>query len=131
MPDGDWRFLVLFHHPDLTRPSTTAIIHVDRQSGRVMPLTKEQCQEAHERALIAYAEAQHRLPLIDGCVPHLFARRMANLYLSDAVGSFLTPVDGMLAALERPTWQFSIQLRLPQSGDLGVLGKNRGKCTDR
>lgn len=122
MPNGDWRFLVVFHSPELKRPWTSAVVHVDGQSGLVLPLTDEQCQEARERALIAVAESQGKLPSLGRYVPRVFARRRANLYLSDTVGFFLTPIDGTFVPLDPPVWQFPIQFRLPQSGDMGVLG---------
>lgn len=122
LPNSDWRFLVLFHSPALKRPWTVATIAVDGQSGIVRPLTDEQRRETQERALIALAEAQRQLPLLGGYVPRGFARRRANLYLSDSVGFFFTPIDGTFVPVDTPVWQFPIQFRLPQSGDLGVLG---------
>ena len=122
IPSGGWRFLVLFHSPELEHPRTSAVIHVDGQLGIVTPLTDEQRQEARRHALIALAEAQRQLPIQDGYIPRLFARRKANLYLSDNVGFFLTPIDGTFVPVDTPVWQFPIQFRLPRSGDLGVLG---------
>ena len=122
MPNGDWRFLVLFYSSERKRPWTVATIHVDGLSNVVTPLTDEQRQEVRERTLIALAEVQNRLPVLGGYVPRVFARRSANLYLSDTVGFFLTPIDGTFVPVDTPVWQFPIQLRLPQSGDLGVLG---------
>lgn len=120
--NGDWHFLVLCHAPELKRPCTCTVIHVDGQNGNVTPLTTEQLQEARERSVLAIADAYDQHPIINGVVPRLLARRKANLYLSDVVGFFLTPTDGALIPLEPPIWQFPIQLHLPRSGNLGILG---------
>jgi hypothetical protein len=120
--NGDWHFLVLCHAPELKRPWTCAVVHVDGQNGNVTPLTTEQLQEVRERAAVAVADARGQQPIINGVVSRLFARRRANLYLNEVVGFFLTPTDGALIPLDPPVWQFPIQLHLPRSGDLGILG---------
>lgn len=121
MPNGDWHFLVQHISPDLKRPETVALLHVDGQSHRVTPLTEEERQNAKDRILIAIAEARGELPLQDGFIPRLFACRKASIYLSEKVGFFFTPVDGIFIPLDGPVWQFSLQFRLPHSGNLGVL----------
>jgi hypothetical protein len=120
--NGDWRFLILFHSSELKRPWATGTVVVDGQHGAVIPLTDEQLQEVREQALVAMAESHRELPLMDGYVPQVFARRKANEYLSHSVGFFLMPVDGILVLSTRPVWQFSIQFRLPRTGPLGILG---------
>lgn len=122
LSNDNWRFLILFYSSELRRPCTVATIYVDGLSGNVMPMTVAQRQAAQERALIALAEAQRKLPLLSGYVPRAFAQRQANLYLSDNIGFFFTPSDGTFVPVDTPVWQFPIQFRLPQSGDLGVLG---------
>jgi hypothetical protein len=121
MSNGDWHFLVQYISSDLKRPETIAKLHIDGRSHRVTPLAEEEQQKAKERILIAIAGARGELPLQDGYVPRLFACRRAGIYLDEHVGFFFTPVDGIFIPLDRPVWQFSLQFRLPHSGNLGLL----------
>ena len=82
MENGDWQFLIVYQSSALKRPWTIGKMVVDSRRGVVKPLTKTQIEEIHERALIAVAEAQEELPLINGYVPKIFAKREANRYLS-------------------------------------------------
>lgn len=121
LPDGKWRFLILFNSVELTSPYTVGVLQIDR-TGHIIPFTDDQCKEIMERAMIAVANTQCDLPMQNGYISKVFAQRVANLYLSESVGFFFIPIEGTLVLSERPLWRFSIQFRLPRSGDLGVIG---------
>lgn len=121
MANGKWQFLIVYHASALDRPWTTGTVFVDPQQGMVKPLTTLQIQEVRERAAIAVAEARGEFPQSNGYIPRLFAQRQANHYLSQQIGFFFTAIAGELLPSPRPVWRFPIQLRLPRTGDLGVL----------
>lgn len=98
-------------------------LYVDAQSGAVVPLTDDEMRKVHERAAIAVAEAQEELPIDDqGYVLSEYARRTTNGYLSREVSLFCGATDGVLIPLEWAIWQFAIRFKLPEHGELGILG---------
>jgi hypothetical protein len=122
LPNGNWRFLIQFHSAALARPLTCATIQVDSQQRLALPLTKAQVQEAQERVQLALQEAQGEPCVADETLSLLAAQRVANRYLSDNVGFFFTATEGILIPVMPPVWQFLIQFRLPQSGNIGIFG---------
>ncbi len=122
LPNGDWRFLIQFNSAELARPLICAAIQVDSRQQMVVRLTKTQIQEAQERTQLALGEARDEQPGTDKTFSLLAAKRVANRYLSDHVGFFFTATEGIFIPITPPVWQFLIQFRLPQSGDIGIFG---------
>lgn len=122
LSNGDWRFLVQFHSAELVRPLICATIQVDSRQQIAVPLIKRQIQEAKERTQLALREVRDEQPATDETFSLLAAKRVANRYLSDHVGFFFTATEGIFIPVTPPVWQFLIQFRLPQSGDIGIFG---------
>lgn len=122
MTNGNWQFLVLCNIPHVQHLLTIATLQVDGKSGQVIPFTEREQQAASERILIAQARIQNQLPLQNDTIPQLFAHHQANIYLSQTVGFFFTAVEAVFIPVDGPVWQFLIEFRLPDSGNLGILG---------
>jgi hypothetical protein len=98
-------------------------IYVDSQTGEVIPLTNDEIRVVREKATIFAARKCGVLPLNDhGYVLAEYARRQADSYLGMQVSLFYSATDGVFVPLARPLWQFSIQVRLPRLGVLGIMG---------
>ncbi len=98
-------------------------LYVDAQSGEVIPLTEDAIRKLHERAAIAIAKAQGKVTVdARGYILAEHARRKTNGYLSREVSLFCGATDGLLIPLEQAIWQFAIRFKLPQHGELGILG---------
>ena len=98
-------------------------IYVDSQTGEVIPLTNDEIRVVREKATIFAARKRGVLPLNEhGYVLAEYARRQADSYLGMQVSLFYSAADGVFVPLARPLWQFSIQVRLPRLGVLGILG---------
>jgi hypothetical protein len=112
-----WRFFVRCAHGPLTT------VYVDAQTGAVLPLTGDEIRVVREKAAILTARQQGILPVdTQGYVLGEYARRRANGYLSMEVSLFYSATDGIFVPLARPVWQFSIEVRLPKLGALGIMG---------
>jgi hypothetical protein len=112
-----WRFFIRCAHGPLTT------LYVDAETGAVLPLTADEIRVVREKAAILTARQQGILPVdTQGYVISEYARRRANGYLSMEVSLFYSAVDGIFVPLARPIWQFSIEVRLPRLGALGIMG---------
>lgn len=112
-----WRFFIRSPQGPL------GTLKVDAQTGEVLALSSDQLRMVRERAVIAAARSQKRLPTDEhGHVLAEYARRKANGYLSLAVSLFCSASDELFIPLKRPIWQFAIRFRLPSLGELGILG---------
>lgn len=112
-----WRFIICSKHGPL------AGIHVDAQSGQLIPPTSDDIRIIQERAVIVEAESKSALPTDEkGYILSEYARRRANSYLSMNVSISFSAIQGKLFLVDRAIWQFTIEARLPQLGMLGTLG---------
>ncbi|MCI0711131.1 MAG: hypothetical protein L0154_13320 [Chloroflexi bacterium] len=112
-----WRFFIRNEH------GSVGMIMVDPQTAEVMPLTDDEIDIVHEKAAILNAR-KRGVPAFgeDGYVLCEYARRQANHYLTMNVGLQATPTDAVFVPLERPVWQFLIEVCLPRTGTIGVFG---------
>jgi hypothetical protein len=116
-----WRFILRSPYGPL------GYLWVDAATGVVVPLTDDEIRIVQERALIAEAESQERLPVNEqGYVPSEYARRRANGYLNEHLSLHYSAINGLFVPLCPPVWQFTIQFRLPRLGSfiLGTLDVN-------
>ncbi|HMN26648.1 MAG TPA: hypothetical protein PKE45_00730 [Caldilineaceae bacterium] len=112
-----WRFFVR------CAQGPVGVIRVDAQTGAVNPLTTDEIRAMHEKAAIFVARQQGVLAVdTQGYVLAEYARRQADSYLGTEVSLFYSATDGIFVPLVRPIWQFSIQVRLPRLGVLGIMG---------
>jgi hypothetical protein len=116
-----WRFFICCTHGPLTT------LYVDAQTGVVIPLTADEIRVVREKAALLVARQQNRLPLNEqGYVIGEYARRRANGYLTMKVSLFYSAVDGIFGppagGPPGAIWQFSIEVRLPRLGALGIMG---------
>jgi hypothetical protein len=112
-----WRFIVRSPHGPL------GYIRVDAETGAVVTLTTGELRIVQERALIAEAESQGKLPVAaQGYVPAEYARRRANGYLTDHLSLHYSATGGAFVRLSRPVWQFAIRFRLPRLSSAGMMG---------
>jgi hypothetical protein len=89
----------------------------------VINLTMDEIRVVREKAAIFAARKQGILPVnAQGYVLGEYARRRANGYLSREVSLFYSATDGIFVPLTQPIWQFSIEVRLPRLGVLGIMG---------
>ena len=51
-----------------------------------------------------------------------YARRQADSYLGTEVSLFYSATKGVFVPLTHPIWQFTLQVRLPRLGILGLMG---------
>ncbi|MFN8494436.1 MAG: hypothetical protein U0350_42945 [Caldilineaceae bacterium] len=118
-PDGRklWRFFVRHAAGPL------GIVLVDPDTKAVLPLTDNEIAVMREKAAILIAH-QRGLPAFgaDGYVLGEYARRQANHYLSTYVGLQAIATSALFVPLERPVWQFLIEVHLPTRGAIGVFG---------
>ncbi len=112
-----WRFLVR------NTAGPIGIVLVDPETKTVIPLTANEITVMQEKAAILIAH-QRGLPAFgaDGYVLGEYARRQANHYLSMYVGLQAIATSALFVPLERPVWQFLIEVHLPNRGAIGVLG---------
>jgi hypothetical protein len=116
-----WQFIIRCEHGPLYP------IYVDAQSGMVTPLTDNEIQVVHQKAAIFVARQQGRLPVDEqGYVLAEYARRQADSYLGGEVSLFYSAIDGVFIPVIGKSldarWRFSVQVRLPKRGVLGVIG---------
>jgi hypothetical protein len=112
-----WRFIIR------SALGPVGIIQVDVRTGNVIPLTGDEIRVLREKAAIFVAKNHGRLPVDEhGFVLVEYARRQADSYLGMEVSLFYSATNGVYIPLERPIWQFAIQVRLPRLGVLGILG---------
>jgi hypothetical protein len=112
-----WRFFIRCEHGPL------GVIYVDPQSGQVLPWTADEMRIVQEKAALLHARHQGVLPLDqEGYVLREYARRQANSYLSMVVGLQVIATDPIFVPLDRPIWQFLVELRLPRTGTVGIFG---------
>jgi len=112
-----WRCFIHGEH------GPVGLLLVDPRTNQVLPLTDDEIRLIREKAATLQARQQGRLPLgEDGYVISEFARRQANHYLSLYVGLQAVPIQAIFVPLERPVWQFLVEIRLPQTGAIGVFG---------
>ena len=112
-----WRGFIRSEH------GPVGLLLVDPQTSQVLPLTTAEIDLIREKAATLQARQQGRLPLgEDGYVISEYARRQANHYLSLYVGLQAVPTQATFVPLERPVWQFLIEVRLPGTGIIGVFG---------
>jgi hypothetical protein len=112
-----WRFIIR------SALGPVGIIQVDVRTGNVIPLTENEIRVLQEKAAIFVAKNHGQLPVDEhGFVLGEYARRQADSYLGMGVSLFYSATNGVYIPLERPIWQFAIQVRLPRLGVLGILG---------
>ena len=112
-----WRFFIYCEHGPI------GTIRVNAQTGKVIQLTEDEIRAVCEKAAIFAAKQQGILPVNDhGYVLAAYARRQADGYLGTEVSLFYSATNGVFVPLARPIWQFTIQVRLPRLGVLGLMG---------
>lgn len=112
-----WQFLLCMEQTPL-HP-----IAVDAQTGTVLPLTDREIDKIQQRAVIARGVAGNQLPVDEhGYILAEYARRKTNGYLSREVSIFCGATDGVLIPIKQAIWQFAIRFRLPEHGEIGILG---------
>jgi hypothetical protein len=99
------------------------VLAVDAHTGAVLPLTADEIQVVREKAMIAAARLRGTLPVNgQGFILAEYARRQADSYLGAEVSLFYSATNGVFVPLTHPIWQFTIQVRLPRLGILGLMG---------
>jgi hypothetical protein len=99
-------------------------IHIDVQTGTVLPQTDEYVRVIREKAALLVAREQGGLPLNEqGYVLAEYARRRARSYLDTHLSMFYDGIDPVFVPGEPPLWQVTIVFQMYDSGPfmLGVL----------
>jgi hypothetical protein len=99
-------------------------IHVDSQTGAVIPLTDAELRTVREKAVILAARKQGGLPRNEhGYVLAEYARRQASSYLGEQLSMFYKGVDPVFIPGDPAVWQVTIVFKRYTVGPftLGVL----------
>jgi hypothetical protein len=113
-----WRFFVQ------CADGPVGILHVDAQSGKVIPLTDKEIRVIREKATILLARKQGVLPVNEqGYVVSEYARRAASRYLNDHLSMFYSGADPLFVPGDRAVWQVSVIFKLSEREcfTLGVM----------